>query len=1222
MCLTFQKLEHPIPGGKTFFWAVLFTALSFGFQRANALNPGAVSITNKSGTRFVVDSNDGCNGPRAAYVAYTICNTTGVVLNNLSASLNGLASGYALAGGQLASQTIGTLTPGACASLFWYVGYPCTVPVATNLIVTVSDGNPGTVSSSNNVSTVNSQSSSAGSVIESFATGPALVLGMNSYIDINYKFGNIPKNGNAYVQPTGNADFSAGCMQLTGVEVVSSDFQSVVPVGTTNTLNFIAPVQDNSGSHRVTIRYFFKIACATISTNMKPYSASSSGSQFKHIPNYGEVFIDVPIAFPAPNPCLVGSPDDFAALQTTTGIETTGDNWSASWGDYDNDGYPDLFLTTHEETQPNALYRNNRNGTFSKVNSTPFSTDLASSLSSSWGDYDNDGDLDLYVANNIGFANFLYRNEGGGSFTKILNDPIVSNTGYSHGVSWGDYDNDGFLDMFVAVYWETAFNLLYHNNGDGTFSEVTNNAITNEASRSVSGAWGDFNNDGLLDLFVANTGGQNNSLYQNLGGGDFLRITTGAIVNDGGSSVGASWADYNNDGNLDLFVTNAGNEPNYLYKNNGDGTFSKITSGTIVTDRGDAHGSAWADWDNDGDLDLFVARDGRDNSLYRNDGSDVFTGISNAMTTGGGLSFGSAWADYDRDGDLDLIVANRLGTGNFFFKNNKGTCNNWASIKLIGTNSNKSAIGARVYVTATINGNVVTQMREVSAQTGGGTGGQNDLTLSFGLGNATTISNMTIEWPSGYQQVVTNQPSNQFLQFTEVDGAEICGTVFNDTNLNCVQEVGEYGIAGTAIVLNPGGITAYTDADGNYSVYVKPGIYTLQEIPSSIWTPNCPNILGTRTVNAAALGGTYCGNNFGNRALVLQPDLLTEIISAAHRIGENNLMFVNYENLGTVTAEGVQMTVTVPSDIEVLLTSLPQLPAKAQNLVFDLGNMPPNAKGVLYISYTVPLTTPIGMALTVSANITGTTADFNASNNTSADISTAVASYDPNDIAVSPARYVKKGEWLQYKIRFQNVGNIPASQVRVEDELPEGLDLSTIELGRASHNYKFQLQDRKLVWSFPNINLADSLSNEKESHGYITFRIKPKEGLSIGERMLNRAAIYFDNLEPVITNTVENVMTDNIAKQTSAAVKALQIHPSPSLGKVTVQSFEMSLEPDAFFVEMLVFDRLGKQVYQAKNVANQRQELYLQHLTNGNYYVKAVDSKGRVYAGKVVLAKD
>ncbi|MCC6726674.1 MAG: VCBS repeat-containing protein, partial [Saprospiraceae bacterium] len=613
MGLTLQKLEQSPLNSGPFFWLALIIAFCLSFQRANALSSNQVSVTNKSGTRFILDSNSPCTGPRAAYVAYEITNTTNVVLTGLNASLGSLSSGFALAGGQTASQSIGTLAPGASTTLFWYISYPCTVSQTTNIAITVSDSNPGTRSFSFNSTTRNSVSASAGGLLIGRSIGAGLTMGQTTHVDVEYDLGNVPNNGFAYFQPSGNSDFNAGCLKLIGSQVLLSAIPSVVPVGSMNTLNYVASASAGGGSNRVVIRYTFRIACSSITSVMKPYAASNNGNQVKHTSNYGSILVNIPTDFPPADPCLSGSQDEWAALQTNTGIDATGDDWSASWGDYNNDGYPDLFIATNDPKQTNSLYRNNGNGTFSKVTTAPFSTDAAASMSSSWGDYDNDRDLDLYVANNIGFDNFLYRNEGGGNFTKILNDPIVSDKGYSHGVSWADYDNDGFLDMFVAVYWETAFNKLYHNNGDGTFSEVTNNPITNEASRSVSGAWGDYDNDGLLDLFVANTGGQNNSLYHNLGGGKFERITTGIQVTDGGSSVGANWADYNNDGYLDLFVTNAGNEPCYLYKNTGGGVFTKITTGTIVTDRGDAHGSAWADWDNDGDLDLFVARDGRNN---------------------------------------------------------------------------------------------------------------------------------------------------------------------------------------------------------------------------------------------------------------------------------------------------------------------------------------------------------------------------------------------------------------------------------------------------------------------------------------------------------------------------------------------------------------------------------------------------------------------------------
>ncbi|MCU0345591.1 MAG: CRTAC1 family protein [Saprospiraceae bacterium] len=1489
MSLTLQKLSYKQLGGKSFFRLAILAAFCLGLNSANALNPSSVSITNRSGSRFILNSNDPCDeGPRAAYVAYQICNTTGGTLTNLTATISGLPASYTLLAGQPAAQAIGTLLAGSCTTVFWYVGYPCTNNTTANIVVTVSDANPGTNSATFATATRSTNDSGSSGEITKFTVGPGLLLGSTTYVDFEYELAtNIPKNGVVHFQPAGNTNFNAGCMRLTRTEIRATAIPTIVPLGSINTLQYVAANAVNGGGKKkVTVRYHFLVNCNAVNTEMAPYAASHSGntndSNFKYHNDYAENDqVLGTAAFPPVDPCLLGSTDDFASQQVgaASGLEGSGDAWSAAWGDFDNDGFPDLFVTTHNPKQPNELYVNNKNGTFTKVEKAPFNSDVASSSSASWGDFDNDGDLDLYVANNIGFDNFLYRNEGGGSFTKILNDPIVSYNGYSHGVSWGDYDNDGYLDMFVAVYWETAFNLLYHNNGDGTFSEVTNNPVTNEASRSVSGVWGDYDNDGLLDLFVANTGGQNNSLYHNLGGGNFERITTGEIVNDGGSSVGASWADYDNDGDLDLFVANAGNEPCFLYKNNGGGSFGRMNVGAMTTDKGHAHGSAWADYDNDGDLDLFVARDGQNNSLYRNDGGDVFTSINNEMTSNDGLSFGTAWADYDRDGDLDLFVANRKDKGNFFFKNNKGTCKNWSSIKLVGTRSNKAGIGAKVSVTAKINGVEVTQMREVSAQSGGGTGGQNDMRLIFGMGNAASISSITVVWPTGYRQTLSGQPVNQHLTIQEDNTSEVSGRVYFEDGISCstgqvalpaaaltanfrsvkagswnssatwaggiipnagfinnqrisiehdvtlpsglymqgtsaiwvtnakltvngtiscangairvlngelllnsgsldltgtsaylhvkqsrvtvangshysvgkkhwenatLQVSGSYDnngidtlenvkmliggniqntlfgamvVDGAVVKSNTGGfqniapaqikgndlvlwipngviqnlsfwtasvaqyctptwsvptgisasylpagrdcgtiadrfvadpsaapapdqrnwigipyarvsfppsnVVVFADEDGFYSAFLPVGNYTaqVQSLPNFI--PQCPNNTGSQPVAVTSVGQHYQNNHFGHSVIANMPDLFTEVISAAHRIGEDNLLIINFKNLGTATAKNTVIQLSIPAELEILVSSIPFAAAKNGNakLEFPIGDVAPNGKGTIYISYTVGLMTPIGTDIVIEASISNGEPELSTNNNASVDKSQAVAAYDPNDIAVSPARFVKKDEWLHYKIRFQNVGNIPASQVRVEDELPAGLDLSTLELGGVSHTYKLQSDGRKLTWIFPNINLPDSLSNEAESHGYITFRIKPEKDLEIGHSMKNRAAIYFDNLAPVITNTVENILVDELAKPSRAIAKPLQIHPNPSAGKVTVQSFDLSAEPDAFFVSMEVFDPFGRQVHQSSGVDTQRQELYLYELPAGTYHVKAVDSKGRSYAGKVVLVE-
>ncbi|MCC6723130.1 MAG: ASPIC/UnbV domain-containing protein, partial [Saprospiraceae bacterium] len=870
------------------------------------------------------------------------------------------------------------------------------------------------------------------------------------------------------------------------------------------------------------------------------------------------------------------------------------------------------------------------------------------------------------------------------------------------------------------------------------------------------------------------------------------------------------------------------------------------------------------------------------NSLYRIDGGDVFTSIQNDATDDGGLSFGTAWADYDRDGDLDLFVANRKNSGNFFYKNTRGTCNAWTSIKLVGTGSNRSAIGARVTLTAIINGQTVTQTREVQGQSGGGTGGQNDMTLSFGLGNATTINSIVVRWPSGYRQTLINQLVNQRLTITEDNLSEVSGQVYYEENLvcstglptppaasqsatyrtanagdwsspstwaggsvpafnsinnrtisiehdvtipsgsiyitgtstqiwitnaklkmtngnltmdrgslrllgatlemnngnfditgatayfnavqssvtvsgnhtcigkkrwenACIQVTGSYvnagpdtltnvkmdvrgnfqnyisgnmvvnnarihvtngefqnlspsvvkgsglviwletgniqnyaiwtatisqyctpswatpvgilaaylpsakncatiaaqfvdspctvtvspssvvnrvGIPYAKVIFQPGDIAVYADENGFYSAFLPAGSYTMQQNTSYNFQAKCPNTTGTQNVTISGAGQVYASRDFGSIPMSTLPDLFTEVVTTAHRIGAHNLLMVNYENMGLSASENTILEVQVPSDIEILLTSIPQLPAKASSLSFDLGTVPANGKGVVFISYSLPTGTPVGKTLTVTSNINGSTQDANTANNISTNTSNSVAAYDPNDISVSPSRYVKRDEWINYKIRFQNVGNFPAGQVRVEDELPEGLDISTLELGGVSHTYRLQVQGRKLIWTFPNINLPDSLSNEQESHGYISFRIKAKESLTLGDRMLNRAAIFFDNLEPVITNTVESILTGEITKETRLNAQPLQMFPNPSSGKVTVQSFDLNTEPDAFFIEISVFDQFGRQVFLAKDIASQRQELALYELTAGNYYVKALDSKGRVYTGTIVLLKN
>lgn len=301
---------------------------------------------------------------------------------------------------------------------------------------------------------------------------------------------------------------------------------------------------------------------------------------------------------------------------------------------------------------------------FTKVTTGPVVTDLGDSSGVAWGDYDEDGWQDLFVANASKQANFLYRNNRDGTFLKVTAAPPVLDPGdWTAGV-WGDYDNDGYPDLFVAHYAQN--NALLRGEGNGQFQSIAQGSIVNDGGNSYGAAWGDYDQDGNLDLFVVNRENQRNFLYRGLGDGGFMRITSGSAVSDPGQWISGTWADSDLDGDLDLFVTMGQTGGRNSFFRNDRGNFTKITAGPLVTDAGLFGGAAWGDYDNDGDLDVFVARHEQPNRLYRNDRNGIFTPVSaGALTSDVGQSLGPAWGDYDNDGDLDLFVSNMSFTGNW-----------------------------------------------------------------------------------------------------------------------------------------------------------------------------------------------------------------------------------------------------------------------------------------------------------------------------------------------------------------------------------------------------------------------------------------------------------------------------------------------------------------------------------------------------------------------------
>jgi hypothetical protein len=474
--------------------------------------------------------------------------------------------------------------------------------------------------------------------------------------------------------------------------------------------------------------------------------------------------------------------DQFTKLTGTALTADLAGSLSNAWGDYDGNGHLDLFVGN--QPQADFLYKNNGNGTFTKNITDASVLPISNTYTPTWGDFDNDGNLDLFVPN-FGGNNILYRNNGAGALVEAINFGDMDN---SFTGAWGDYDGDGFIDLFVG---NSGNNRLYRNNQDGTFTEIIDTEITNSLGNSFGASWADYDDDGFLDLFITELGFENILLHNN-GNNTFTRIISGEIVTDLNSSLGASWGDYDNDADLDLFVSNYSGENNVLYQNNGNGTFTKILNQNIVLDASSSVGSSWEDFDNDGYLDLFVATDNFANDLlYQNNGDGTFTSIKLwAPTTDAKGSFGSSWADYDKDGDVDLFVTvDNPAEPNLFYQNN-GNSNNWINIVLEGVESNRSAIGAKVYIT-TSDG---TQFREVASQTGFGS--QNSLNVEFGLASATVIDLIEINWPSGRNQFLFNVNGNQFITIVEdvispiaftvgsviTTGGNVIGSIWNSTN--------------------------------------------------------------------------------------------------------------------------------------------------------------------------------------------------------------------------------------------------------------------------------------------------------------------------------------------------------------------------------------------------------------------------------------------------------
>ena len=478
----------------------------------------------------------------------------------------------------------------------------------------------------------------------------------------------------------------------------------------------------------------------------------------------------------------------FTDVTATAGVEFNADIVeSLAWGDYDNDGDEDLFLTTNGL---NRLMRNDGNDVFTDVTIAAGLSDTTHSTGCAFGDLDNDGDLDLFVVTISGTnPDLLYENLGQASgyvFQSISSaNSGISNTSSARGMAFLDCDRDGLLDIYIN---SNGKDIVYINLGNLQFSDVTTTIGIDADNTGVGAVPTDINNDGWIDVFTGNRSDDINKLFVNDATGNYTENTITSGIVETGLGMGVLSLDYDNDMDMDLYWTTWPNatapfQSNAFYQNQGDGTF---LDKTVETDTPDTNG--WGiscnagDIDNDRLEDFFISNGFSATSsasiLYRNTNGALFEDIT--LSVLGDITWdarGVAFADYDNDGDLDICLTGGAGVDTKLWRNDSANSNNWVSFKLEGVTCNRSAIGARIEVTA----DALTTVKEVSG--GAGRGSFNSLPVEFGIGSATTITNVKIIWPSGVTENFNTIGINQIHAIKEGDST----LSLNDVNINSLD---------------------------------------------------------------------------------------------------------------------------------------------------------------------------------------------------------------------------------------------------------------------------------------------------------------------------------------------------------------------------------------------------------------------------------------------------
>jgi len=442
------------------------------------------------------------------------------------------------------------------------------------------------------------------------------------------------------------------------------------------------------------------------------------------------------------------------------GINNIGSNYGVSFGDYDNDGDDDLYITTRGQ-EANLFYENN-SGQFIEVSQSSNVVFTGSSNGAVWFDYNNDGYLDLYVGNERS-QNILYKNSGDKTFIDVTGESNTGDTRNPLALMAGDLNGDGHTDLYLANI--STQNSYYQNNGDGTFKNVILQSGAVDDLIAMGSILFDYDNDNDLDIYLTHDAKQPNILYQNDGNGNFTDVSAESKADTRCFCMGVDIADFNRDGYQDIYIANL--EYNTLLTNNGDGTFDNLSVESGTDDFGMGWGTTTFDYDHDGFEDIYVVNNyffsPFVNILYNNLGDFYFEADNNSTVLESKYAgFGIAYTDLQSDGDLDLVIANsgQNSVGNQLFINESND-GNWVSFKLIGKNFNKDAIGSKL--------KLVADGDKQYAQLVAGSGylSQNSMWLHFGLANSDEIDSLVITWPNGTIEVHSGLEVNQHYYVME-----------------------------------------------------------------------------------------------------------------------------------------------------------------------------------------------------------------------------------------------------------------------------------------------------------------------------------------------------------------------------------------------------------------------------------------------------------------------